>query len=79
MVEYIDPIHPLDIVQATVGNRHAIPLFLSMVQCGFASPAENYIERRLDLNELCQVDSEGTYFAKAAGESLQRSSCSPQN
>ena len=70
MVEERDRIHPHDIVQATVTNRYAIPLFLSLVHCGFASPADNYVERRLDLNELCNVDSEGTYFAKATGESL---------
>ncbi|GAB4020047.1 LexA family protein [Spirosoma koreense] len=70
MIEESDRIHPLDIVQATVTNRYAIPLFLSMINCGFPSPADNYVERRLDLNELCQVDSEGTYFARATGESL---------
>ncbi|UFH57719.1 S24 family peptidase [Spirosoma sp. KNUC1025] len=70
MIDKSDRIHPHDIVQATVKNRYAIPLFLSLVQCGFTSPAENYVERRLDLNELCNVDSEGTYFARATGESL---------
>jgi DNA polymerase V len=70
MIDYLDRIHPHDIVQATVSNRLAIPLFLSLVQAGFPSPAENYIERRLDLNELCNVHSEGTYFARAAGESM---------
>ena len=70
MIEECDRIHPHDIVQATVSNRYAIPLFLSLVQCGFASPAETYIEHRLDLNELCNVDSEATYFARAAGESM---------
>lgn len=70
MIDPLDRIHPDDIVQATVSNRPAIPLFLAMVQAGFPSPAENYIERRLDLNELCHVDSETTCFVRVAGESM---------
>lgn len=70
MESNIDPIHPSDIVQATIRNRHAIPFFLSLVQGGFPSPAENFLERRLDLNELCNVDAEGTYFVRVAGESM---------
>ena len=30
----------------------AIPLFSDLVQCGFPSPAADYVERRIDLNEL---------------------------
>lgn len=70
MIDKYDRIHPLDIVQATVGNRYAIPFFLSLVQGGFPSPAECYVERRLDLNDLCNVHAEATYFVRAAGESM---------
>ncbi|MGF6100150.1 SOS-response transcriptional repressor LexA [Enterobacter sp. A4] len=30
----------------------AIPLFSHLVQCGFLSPAADYVEQRIDLNEL---------------------------
>ena len=30
----------------------AIPLYSDLVQCGFPSPAADYVEQRIDLNEL---------------------------
>lgn len=29
-----------------------IPLYSDLVQCGFPSPAQDYVEQRIDLNEL---------------------------
>jgi len=34
-------------------SRLGIPLFLERVSAGFPSPAEDYVEKTLDLNELC--------------------------
>ncbi|HIH6558723.1 TPA: DNA polymerase V subunit UmuD, partial [Klebsiella michiganensis] len=31
----------------------SIPLFSDLVPCGFPSPAQDYIEKGIDLNELC--------------------------
>ena len=70
MVDDIDPIHPLDIVQATVANWYALPLFLSMMQGNCPSSAESYSKRRLDLNDLRNVHAEATYFVRVAGESM---------
>ncbi len=33
-------------------NRLPLPLFLANVQAGFPSPAEDYLDKTLDLNEL---------------------------
>lgn len=30
----------------------ALPLFSDLVPCGFPSPAQDYIEQRIDLNEI---------------------------
>lgn len=30
-----------------------LPLFLSPVVCGFPSPAQDYIEQTIDLNQIC--------------------------
>jgi DNA polymerase V len=30
----------------------ALPLFGEVVQCGFPSPAQDYVEQRIDLNKL---------------------------
>lgn len=36
---------------------------------GFGSPAESYVNKRLDLNELIPLDIMTTYYFKYAGES----------
>lgn len=48
----------------------AIPLFADIVQCGFPSPAQDYVEQRIDLNELLVQHPSSTYFVKAAGDSM---------
>jgi DNA polymerase V len=48
----------------------AIPLFSDLVQCGFPSPAADYVEQRIDLNELMIQHPSSTYFLKAAGDSM---------
>ncbi|VUC84306.1 DNA polymerase V subunit UmuD [Raoultella terrigena] len=52
--------------------RQIIPLpwFSDPVQCGFPSPAQDYIEQRIDLNELLINHPSATYFVKAAGDSM---------
>ncbi|KZR37863.1 DNA polymerase V subunit UmuD [Enterobacter asburiae] len=48
----------------------ALPLFSDLVQCGFPSPAADYVEQRIDLNELLVSHPSSTYFVKAAGDSM---------
>lgn len=52
------------------GQRQPLPLFGSAVSAGFPSPAQDYIERTLDLNELCVVRPAATFFVRAEGESM---------
>ncbi len=42
----------------------------SSVVAGFPSPAEQYVERPLDLNELLVARPAATYFVRAAGDSM---------
>ena len=44
------------------------PLFSDLVQCGFPSPAADYVEQRIDLNQLLIQHPSATYFVKASGE-----------
>ncbi len=37
---------------------------------GFPSPAENYIEERLDLNKYLIKNSESTFFIRVSGDSM---------
>ena len=47
-----------------------IPLFSDAVPAGFPSPATDYCERKLDLNELCIKNPAATYFVRAQGDSM---------
>ena len=48
----------------------APPLMASPAVCGFPSPAEQYIESPLDLNELLVKKPAATFFVRAAGDSM---------
>ena len=48
----------------------SFPFFADLVQCGFPSPAQDYVEKRIDLNELLVQHPSATYFVKAAGDSM---------
>ncbi|MEG0870493.1 MAG: translesion error-prone DNA polymerase V autoproteolytic subunit [Hafnia sp.] len=48
----------------------ALPLFSDLVPCGFPSPAQDYVEKRIDLNELLVKHPSATYFVKSAGDSM---------
>jgi DNA polymerase V len=50
--------------------RLHIPFFLERVSAGFPSPAEDYIEKTLDLNELCIQHPAATFFVRVDGESM---------
>ena len=47
-----------------------IPLFSDAVAAGFPSPATDYCERKLDLNDLCIQKPAATYFGRAQGDSM---------
>lgn len=47
-----------------------IPFFQDKVPAGFPSPAQDYIEKGLDLNELCIRHPAATYFVMATGMSM---------
>ncbi|EDS6807034.1 translesion error-prone DNA polymerase V autoproteolytic subunit [Salmonella enterica subsp. enterica serovar Legon] len=47
-----------------------LPLFTDRVPCGFPSPAQDYVEAELDLNEYCIKRRNSTYFVRAIGNSM---------
>lgn len=47
-----------------------LPMFSESVAAGFPSPATDYCESRLDLNELCVQHPAATYFVRAQGDSM---------
>lgn len=60
----------LQISQADLKSRLKIPYLLEAVQAGFPSPAQDYVESALDLNDLCIKHPAATYFVRASGDSM---------
>lgn len=54
-------------------TAHHLPLafYSNKVAAGFPSPAQDYIERSLDLNELCIKHPAATFFVQVSGDSMK--------
>jgi len=48
-----------------------LPLFLAKVQAGFPSPADDHLERSIDLNEELIRNPASTFFVRVKGESMR--------
>ena len=53
------------------GVKVEIPLFASTIKCGFPSPAEDYIESRIDLNRDLIKNPDSTFYGRAASDSME--------
>jgi DNA polymerase V len=54
------------------GDRRkvALPLYTCPVSAGFPSPAEDYIEGKLDLNQYLIKNPVATFFVRVTGDSM---------
>ncbi|EFL52993.1 Peptidase S24/S26A/S26B, conserved region [Solidesulfovibrio fructosivorans JJ]] len=48
-----------------------LPFYLTPVSAGFPSPAEDYLDQALDLNDLCIAHPAATFYVRASGESMR--------
>ncbi|WP_022954817.1 LexA family protein [Leucothrix mucor] len=48
----------------------AVPLYSSRISAGFASPADDHLETRLDLNQLLVPRPSATFMLKVEGDSM---------
>lgn len=56
---------------ALIKAKHfRMPLFMERVSAGFPSPAQDYVEQTLDLNELCIKRPAATFFVRVEGDSM---------
>lgn len=55
---------------ARTPRRVPLPLLAGKVAAGFPCPADDYIEKTLDLNELLVKKPAATFFVRAEGESM---------
>jgi DNA polymerase V len=51
-------------------HDYQLPLYGSTVRAGFPSPADDYIESKLDLNSYIVKHPAATFFVKASGDSM---------
>lgn len=51
-------------------ERQGLPLYLSPVEAGFPSPADDYLDNRLDLHKHLVQHETATFFLRAHGQSM---------
>ena len=60
----------LDLFQSIKKKQILTPVFLDSVSAGFPSPATDYMENKLDLNEYLIKQPASTFIVKAKGLSM---------
>ncbi len=59
-----------EILKADISTKRGQPFYLNAVSAGFPSPADDYMDRSLDLNEHLIANPAATFFVRACGESM---------
>ena len=53
-----------------LSTRYTLPVFLGRLPAGFPSPADDYIEGKLDLNRHLIKHPAATFFVRVSGDSM---------
>jgi len=61
---------PYECFAILAGKRVLLPLCLNLIPAGFPSPADDYIDKKLDLNEFLVKHPAATFFMKVQGDSM---------
>jgi DNA polymerase V len=65
------PVSMIDHVMKFVNAKgYKVPLYSCKVQAGFPSPADDYLESFLDLNEYLIKHPAATFFVRVSGDSM---------
>lgn len=59
-----------NIYPCQIKTKRALPLFLSKVRAGFPSPADDYLDKKLDLNEFLIKHPASTFYVRVKGDSM---------
>ena len=62
-----------------VKRNMALPFYSSLVPAGFASPADDFVEDYLDLNDLLVKREEATFFVRVSGRSMVDAGIQPND
>ena len=57
-------------------SEAALPLVEATISAGFPSPADDYLEERLDLNKELIGNASATFYARVKGESMKQAGIS---
>ena len=81
MLSYADSNGGFDNVEAVFcpdrSTKWARPLVMASVSAGFPSPAEDYVEGRLDLNRHLIKHPFSTFYVRVSGDSMMKAGISP--
>jgi len=55
----------------TISKNPKLPLYLESVKAGFPSPAEDYLDKRLNLQDYVVKHPEATFFVRVSGNSMK--------
>jgi DNA polymerase V len=59
------------IYKPSLDTAYALPFFTNGVPAGFPSPADDYIEKQLDLNDLVVKHPNATFYVRVNGDSMR--------
>ena len=62
----------LAVCVADVSARQELDLYLAPAACGFPSPADDFIECKLDLNDYLIRHPAATFYVRASGDSMRQ-------
>ncbi len=60
----------VEIFRVDISTKQPLPLYLSRIKAGFPSPADDYLDKKLDLNEHLIKHPASTFFVKVKGDSM---------
>jgi DNA polymerase V len=52
------------------GDKVELPLYVSQIKAGFPSPADDYVDKSLDLNSYLIANPISTFFVRVEGDSM---------
>ena len=60
----------LEFLTSDLTSIHEVPFFDDGISAGFPSPADEYVEGKLDLNKYLISNPPATFFVRATGDSM---------
>ena len=59
-----------DFIQSEDSEEYSLPMFASKVSAGFPSPADDFMDTKLDLNSHLIKTPSATFFVRVSGDSM---------